>query len=119
MPTPIIITCELCGEDLVKNTPRRKYHRGCRKIMKAEQNRRNQRKLWSTGGTWRQNRPQGDKDIAFTTPDPWKNLMLAVVASAKNDGDQEYLDEFGQLYRDAILGGIRWQKREDGTYIRR
>lgn len=41
-------------------------------------------------------------DIALVSQDPWKNLMLAVLAQAKEDGDQEYLDEFGPLYRDAI-----------------
>ena len=79
--TPIIIACELCSEDMERTSPRQKYHAECREIVRAEQNRNNQRKIY--------NRKRKTPGTPVTYDQAWANLAIAVV---KFQCDEEGVD---------------------------
>ena len=120
---PGLWICQLCGEGFETRAYHAKHCPDCRPIALRIAKRRWWNKKGAGSDLRRSSREEQKAsktgDLAFTTPNPWKNLMLAIVKNARDENDQEYLNEFGQLYRDAILGGIGWQKNEEGTYIKR
>lgn len=90
----IIGECEVCGNDFDKVVGNQKYCPGCRVTIRREQVRRDVRRH-------RENRIDEPEDLPV---DPWAHLMIAILQQAKAEGDQEFLDEFGELFQVAILG---------------
>lgn len=99
-------TCKVCGTQFKK---RAHNSLTCSKECARENHRRNNRK---GGKNYNPNRDHGyeavktlhDKldEARVCTPDPWKNLMLGILIVAKEENDTEYLEEFGELYEEAI-----------------
>jgi hypothetical protein len=95
--------CERCIAVIEKTVSHQKYCEDCRRIVRREQTLEAVRK--HRDGKKAQTTSQ--KKITqeeVVTPDGYTNLMMAILQSAAEEGDQEYLDEFGEVYQVAILG---------------
>ena len=98
--------CAICGEDYDKYRHSQKYcSPACRARVKLEYDREYDARPERVAR--RRERIDDVKtadDIAFATPDPYTNLMLAIAQSAQDAGDEEWLVENYDLYSSAILG---------------
>lgn len=99
----IIALCEVCGEDYERVRANQKYCPDCKIKVRRKQ-------VYRAVNKHRDNNPyetQDQKKVAqetVSTPDPWTNLMLAVVQQADAEKDTEWLEENKEVYTRAILG---------------
>lgn len=98
-----IVLCVECGEDFDKRSGTHAVCDNCKNDRVRRQTRERVRKFRERN----EYETQSQKAIAQEepgSPDPWTNLMIAVLQQARRDGAQDYLDEYRELYEVAILG---------------
>ena len=95
----IITECVICGDDFdrirsneITCSPQ------CKQVRHAERQSnyrsRNRERINESRRVRPPERPE----------EPWTNLMVSVLEQAKADGCNKYLDLFGEMYTEAILG---------------
>lgn len=115
------IECDECGKETKKKAGNQRYCPECRGVVRKRKlsgyrNKFNtERPDYHTQYQAQQRQKMQVGDTTQVTPDPWKNLMLGVLAQAKAENDIEFLEEFGPMFEEAIT----CQSARTETYTRK
>ena len=99
----ILVLCVECESDFDRRSGTHVVCDNCKKDRVRRQTRERVRRFRERNPYETENQSKIAQE-EVVTPDNYTNLMIAVLQQAKEDGAQEYLDEFGELYQVAILG---------------
>lgn len=110
----IITECVVCGEDFDKIranqitcSPECRKMRANQRQMEYDTRVADERNERRRGRYADLNYVPSLDDCDTMTPDPWTNLMLAVLTSAHLDEDQEFLEDVGGVYMTAVKEATR------------